>query len=58
MYHNNLGMPRIAIFGDNLLITPWIRAIVRLADAFIVKRNLSSGDACRDKTPLKLLHPY
>ncbi|MDD7437997.1 MAG: 1-acyl-sn-glycerol-3-phosphate acyltransferase [Bacteroidales bacterium] len=35
-----LPLPRIAI-GDNLLITDWIRAVVRLCDAFIVKRHPS-----------------
>lgn len=35
-----LPLPRIAI-GDNLLITEWIRAVVRLSDAFIVKRKPS-----------------
>lgn len=35
-----LPLPRIAI-GDNLLITQWIRDIVRLSDAFIVKRKPS-----------------
>lgn len=32
--------PRIAI-GDNLLVRPWIRNVVRLCDAFIVKRKPS-----------------
>lgn len=36
---NGMSMPRIAI-GDNLLLTDWIYKIVRLADAFIVKRSL------------------
>lgn len=35
-----LTLPRIAI-GDNLLITDWIRSVVRLCDAFIVKRRPS-----------------
>jgi len=34
-----LGMTQIAI-GDNLLIQPWIKAIVRLSNCFIVKRDL------------------
>ena len=34
------GMTQIAI-GDNLLIHPWIDAIVRLNNCFIVKRDLS-----------------
>lgn len=36
---NGFSLPRIAI-GDNLLLTEWIHKIVRLADAFIVKRSL------------------
>lgn len=40
LYTADLGFVRIAI-GDNLLITDWIRAVVRLADAFIVKRSPS-----------------
>lgn len=35
-----LPLPRIAI-GDNLLIADWIRDVVRLCDAFIVKRHPS-----------------
>ncbi len=35
-----LPIPRIAI-GDNLLIQPWIRDVVRLSDAFIVRRHPS-----------------
>ena len=37
LLENDLGLPRIAI-GDNLLIRPWIRSLVRACDAFIVKR--------------------
>lgn len=40
LYSSGLGFPRIAI-GDNLLISEWIRMVVRLADAFIVKRSPS-----------------
>ena len=37
----NYRMPRIAI-GDNLLHLPWVKALVRLNDSFIVRRgNLS-----------------
>ena len=42
MLHDN-GFPttcEIAI-GDNLLIYPWIRTLVRLNKAFIVRRNIS-----------------
>lgn len=35
-----LGMTQIAI-GDNLLIHPWIKTIVRLNNCFIVKRDLA-----------------
>lgn len=35
-----MPLPRIAI-GDNLLIKEWIRNVVRLCDAFIVKRSPS-----------------
>lgn len=35
------GMTQIAI-GDNLLIQPWIRLLVRLNNSFIVKRNVSA----------------
>ena len=34
-----MPMPEIAI-GDNLLLMPWIRQVVRLAGAFIVKRSV------------------
>ena len=34
-----MPMPEIAI-GDNLLLRPWIREVVRLAGAFIVKRSV------------------
>lgn len=40
LYTSGLGFVRIAI-GDNLLISEWIRAVVRLSDAFIVKRSPS-----------------
>lgn len=36
----NYRMPRVAI-GDNLLLRPWIRHVVRLADSAIVERSLS-----------------
>ena len=36
---NNLKTTEIAI-GDNLLIFPWIKTLVRLNKSFIVKRNL------------------
>lgn len=38
--HSGLPLPRIAI-GDNLLLRPWIHTVVRLCDAFIVKRKPS-----------------
>ncbi|MDO5017471.1 MAG: 1-acyl-sn-glycerol-3-phosphate acyltransferase [Porphyromonas sp.] len=40
MIEADMPMPRIAI-GDNLLIKDWIYKLVRLADAFIVKRKPS-----------------
>lgn len=41
------GLPRIAI-GDNLLIRPWIRQLVRLCDAFIVKRSPSVREMLKE----------
>ena len=41
LYDVGYDMTQIAI-GDNLLITPWIRLIVRLNNSFIVKRNVSA----------------
>ena len=40
LYDVGYDMTQIAI-GDNLLIYPWIRLLVRLNNSFIVKRNLS-----------------
>ena len=39
MLDAGMPMPEIAI-GDNLLLRPWIRQVVRLAGAFIVKRSV------------------
>ena len=41
LYEIGHGMTQIAI-GDNLLIHPWIRLLVRLNNSFIVKRNVSA----------------
>ena len=41
LYDVGYDMTQIAI-GDNLLIYPWIRLLVRLNNSFIVKRNLSA----------------
>lgn len=40
MYDVGYGMTQVAI-GDNLLIKPWIDTVVRLNNAFIVKRGVS-----------------
>lgn len=40
MMERGLSLPRVAI-GDNLLIKPWIRSLVRMGSAFIVKRKPS-----------------
>jgi 1-acyl-sn-glycerol-3-phosphate acyltransferase len=39
LYDIGHGMTQIAM-GDNLLIHPWIKPVVRLNNSFIVKRNL------------------
>ncbi|MDF9829277.1 1-acyl-sn-glycerol-3-phosphate acyltransferase [Parabacteroides sp. PF5-6] len=40
LYDVGYGMTQVAI-GDNLLIKPWIDTVVRLNNAFIVKRGVS-----------------
>lgn len=40
LYDVGYGMTQVAI-GDNLLIRPWIKALVRLNNSFIVKRNMA-----------------
>lgn len=40
MLEAGLSLPRIAI-GDNLLIMPWIKTLVRMSGSFIVKRKPS-----------------
>jgi len=40
LYDVGYGMTQIAI-GDNLLIRPWIKTLVRLNNSFIVKRGVS-----------------
>lgn len=50
--YETMGMlPRIAI-GDNLLIRPWIRTLVRLCDAFIVKRAPSVREMLQESHTL------
>ena len=39
MWERNYLMPRIAI-GDNLFGRPWIEAVVKLNDSFVVRRSL------------------
>lgn len=51
LYENQLGMARIAI-GDNLLIRPWIRHLVRACDAFIVKRTPSVREMLQESLKL------
>lgn len=51
MLQQDLSLPRIAI-GDNLLITPWIKALVRLAGAFIVKRKPSMREMLQESKRL------
>ncbi len=45
------GMTQIAI-GDNLLIHPWIKTVVRLNNCFIVKRELSSRQLLKSSVQL------
>ena len=45
------GMTRIAI-GDNLLIHPWIKTLVRLNNCFIVKRDLSARQLLKSSLQL------
>ena len=40
LYDIGHGLTQIAI-GDNLMIHPWIKPVVRLNNSFIVKRNIS-----------------
>lgn len=40
LMERGLSLPRVAI-GDNLLIKPWIKSLVRMGSAFIVKRKPS-----------------
>lgn len=40
LYDVGYGMTQVAI-GDNLMIRPWIEALVRLNNSFIVKRGVS-----------------
>lgn len=39
LYDVGYGMTQVAI-GDNLLIRPWIKTLVRLNNSFLVKRNV------------------
>lgn len=39
LYDVGYGMTQVAI-GDNLLIRPWIKTLVRMNNSFIVKRNI------------------
>ena len=45
------GMTQIAI-GDNLLIHPWIKTIVRLNNCFIVKRDLAARQLLKSSLQL------
>lgn len=40
LYDVGYGMTQVAI-GDNLLIRPWIKTLVRMNNSFIVKRNIA-----------------
>ncbi len=40
LYDVGYGMTQVAI-GDNLLMKPWIKTLVRLNNSFIVKRNVT-----------------
>lgn len=40
LFEVGYGLTQVAI-GDNLLISPWIKTIVRLNNSFIVKRNVT-----------------
>ena len=51
MLEAGMSMPRIAI-GDNLLIKPWIHTLVRMADAFIVKRKPSVREMLEESKKL------
>ena len=39
LYEIGYGMTQVAI-GDNLLVRPWIKTLVRLNNSFLVKRNV------------------
>lgn len=53
MLEVGMGLPRIAI-GDNLLLTPWIRTLVRMAGAFIVKRKPSIREMLEESKKLSM----
>ena len=46
-----MPMPEIAI-GDNLLLRPWIRDVVRLSGAFIVKRSVGVKEMLSESAKL------
>jgi 1-acyl-sn-glycerol-3-phosphate acyltransferase len=51
LYDVGYGMTQVAI-GDNLLISPWIKTLVRLNNSFIVKRGLSGRQQLEASTLL------
>jgi 1-acyl-sn-glycerol-3-phosphate acyltransferase len=51
------GMTQIAI-GDNLLIQPWIKTVVRLNNCFIVKRDLSARQLLKSSLQLSAYIHY
>lgn len=53
MLEVGMGLPRIAI-GDNLLLAPWIRTLVRMAGAFIVKRKPSIREMLEESKKLSM----
>ena len=53
LWEAGLPLPEIAI-GDNLLLRPWIREVVRLSGAFIVKRSVGVRDMIAESRRLSL----
>jgi 1-acyl-sn-glycerol-3-phosphate acyltransferase len=51
------GMTQIAI-GDNLLIHPWIKTIVRLSNCFLVKRDLAARQLLKSSVQLSAYIHY
>jgi len=53
---SGLSMPRMTL-GDNLLKRPWIRTLVKLCDAVVVKRGLPVRETLIESKRLRV-YPY